>query len=73
MRARYLIRCTSRGFLGEIDNGGVVACLLLQSGRGFSFFACLPRRLGVGILDSKSLLEWRWNVFPPYQHVVVNK
>ena len=61
MHARYLIRCASRGFLSEIDNGGVVACLppLAERQRGFSFFACLPRRLGVGILDSKSLLEWR--------------
>ena len=40
MRARYLIRCTSRGFLSEIDNRGVVACLppRAERGRGASLF-----------------------------------
>ena len=41
MRARYLIRCTSGGFLSEIDNGGV-CCLPASSCRAAEASLFLP-------------------------------
>ena len=46
------------------------ASFLLSEAGASLFWLSLPRRLGVGMLDSKSLLEWRWDA-SPLSNVVV--